>query len=45
MLDETPLLDIKPYVKYFDCFNDAKCGWIDKHFKNGTIPEHAVRKV
>ncbi|MEB4593172.1 tRNA (N6-threonylcarbamoyladenosine(37)-N6)-methyltransferase TrmO [Candidatus Thiothrix sp. Deng01] len=27
MLDGTPLLDIKPYVKRFDCFPQASEGW------------------
>jgi len=44
MLDGTPLLDIKPYITHFDCFLDANSGWTDKHFKDGTIPEKAVRK-
>ena len=44
MLDGTPLLDIKPYVSYFDRFSDAKCGWIDKHFAGGKVPEKAVDK-
>ena len=26
----TPLLDIKPYVKYFDHVDNPKCGWYDK---------------
>ena len=26
MLDETPLLDIKPYFQEFDCFRNAKSG-------------------
>jgi len=39
VLDQTPLLDIKPYVKYFDSRKNVKCGWLDKHFKNGNIPE------
>jgi len=39
MLDGTPVLDIKPYVKYFDSRNDVRCGWLDKHFKNGNIPD------
>lgn len=30
MLDETPLLDIKPYFRQFDVRADAKCGWLDK---------------
>jgi len=39
ILDGTPLLDIKPYVKYFDKRNNVKSGWIDKNFKNGKIPK------
>ena len=38
ILDETPLLDIKPYVKYFDSREEVKSGWLDKHFKGGEIP-------
>jgi tRNA-Thr(GGU) m(6)t(6)A37 methyltransferase TsaA len=30
MLDNTPLLDIKPYVAQFDCFGGARCGWLEK---------------
>lgn len=29
MLDGTPLLDIKPYVKKFDHFEVTRCGWTD----------------
>ncbi len=39
VLDGTPLLDIKPYVKYFDSRDDAVSGWLDKHFADGTIPD------
>ena len=28
-LDGTPLLDIKPYSPQFDCFPEAKAGWLD----------------
>ena len=28
MLDNTPLLDIKPYIPDFDIRKDAKSGWI-----------------
>lgn len=31
MLDETPLLDIKPYVAYADARPDAKQGWLGGH--------------
>ena len=44
MLDATPVLDIKPYVKYFDSRDDVKCGWLDKHFKNGNIPDKTTSK-
>ncbi len=44
MLDGTPLLDIKPYVTHFDCFTNARCGWIDKHFADGEIPEATTKK-
>jgi len=42
MIDGTPLLDIKPYVKYFDNRGDVISGWLDKHFKNGKIPDKTV---
>jgi tRNA-Thr(GGU) m(6)t(6)A37 methyltransferase TsaA len=29
ILDETPLLDIKPYVPRFDAFSDSRAGWLD----------------
>jgi tRNA-Thr(GGU) m(6)t(6)A37 methyltransferase TsaA len=29
VLDGTPLLDIKPYVPRFDCFEVTRCGWLD----------------
>lgn len=34
MLDNTPLLDIKPYLPKFDLFPDASDGWVkDKPFR------------
>ena len=29
VLDGTPLIDIKPYMRAFDCFPDAVCGWAE----------------
>lgn len=29
VLDETPLLDIKPYVPEFDAFPGSRAGWFD----------------
>ena len=42
MIDGTPLLDIKPYVKYFDSREDVISGWLEKHFKNGKIPNEII---
>jgi tRNA-Thr(GGU) m(6)t(6)A37 methyltransferase TsaA len=33
ILDQTPLLDIKPYVPKFDIRKNAKAGWFDKALK------------
>lgn len=30
MLDQTPLLDLKPYVPKFDAFPHAKSGWVEQ---------------
>ncbi|MFT4977831.1 MAG: tRNA-Thr(GGU) m(6)t(6)A37 methyltransferase TsaA [Myxococcota bacterium] len=29
LLDDTPVLDIKPYLPYADAFPDASAGWVD----------------
>ncbi|HWL85428.1 MAG TPA: tRNA (N6-threonylcarbamoyladenosine(37)-N6)-methyltransferase TrmO [Polyangiaceae bacterium] len=29
MVDESPVIDIKPYVPYADAFPDARTGWLD----------------
>ena len=42
ILDGTPLIDIKPYVYYFDSRANVKNGWIEKHFNNGEIPRRAI---
>jgi len=30
IIDSTPLLDIKPYVPFFDDYMDVKIGWLEK---------------
>ncbi|HPA17833.1 MAG TPA: TrmO family methyltransferase [Verrucomicrobiae bacterium] len=35
MLDETPVLDIKPYIRQFDCRTNAVSGWLEKHLRGG----------
>ncbi len=42
ILDRTPLLDIKPYVGYFDSRDNVISGWLEKHFKDGNIPNKTV---
>jgi tRNA (Thr-GGU) A37 N-methylase len=44
MLDQTPLIDIKPYVEYFDNRENVRSGWIEKHFKDGEIPTQTILK-
>jgi tRNA-Thr(GGU) m(6)t(6)A37 methyltransferase TsaA len=38
VLDQTPVLDIKPYVKHFDIRDNVISGWLDKHFKVNSTP-------
>ncbi len=45
VFDQTPLIDIKPYVKQFDHREHTKSGWIDKHFEGGQIPEGTILKA
>ncbi|MBN1398890.1 MAG: tRNA (N6-threonylcarbamoyladenosine(37)-N6)-methyltransferase TrmO [Bacteroidetes bacterium] len=33
ILNNTPLLDIKPFVNHFDSRKQVKNGWLDSHFK------------
>ena len=42
VLDGTPLLDIKPFVKYFDSRDNVISGWLEKHFKDGNIPDKTI---
>jgi len=38
ILDGTPVLDVKPYVPWFDAFPDARAGWLDD---DGDVRETA----
>ena len=42
ILDGTPVLDIKPYVKYFDVRDNVVSGWVDKHFEGGRPPDRTI---
>jgi tRNA-Thr(GGU) m(6)t(6)A37 methyltransferase TsaA len=43
LLDQTPLLDLKPYVPYTDCIPEANHGWLDPAgplagLRGGSLP-------
>jgi tRNA-Thr(GGU) m(6)t(6)A37 methyltransferase TsaA len=44
ILDGTPVLDVKPYVRQFDCREGAVSGWIEKHFQNDAPPPSGIVK-
>ena len=44
MLDQTPLLDIKPYVTDFDSYPEAKNGWYDRREINETVADNRFSK-
>jgi len=44
VLDGTPVLDIKPYIKQFDVRDKTVSGWLDKHFQSTDMPEKAILK-
>jgi len=44
VLDGTPVLDIKPYVKYFDVRENVVSGWVDKHFEDDGVPDRTILK-
>jgi tRNA (Thr-GGU) A37 N-methylase len=39
MLDGTPLLDIKPYVPAFDCFEVTRTGWYQGKSTQGAVAD------
>jgi tRNA-Thr(GGU) m(6)t(6)A37 methyltransferase TsaA len=45
MLDGTPLLDIKPYVPKFDCYPDAKAGWLEASGADRDIADGRFNSV
>ncbi|RLB88435.1 MAG: tRNA (N6-threonylcarbamoyladenosine(37)-N6)-methyltransferase TrmO [Deltaproteobacteria bacterium] len=42
VLDGTPVLDIKPYVKYFDSRENVVSGWLEKHFEGGDVTAKTI---
>lgn len=46
VLDGAPLLDIKPYVRQFDCREDARSGWVDeKDLQPGEADRYTPEKL
>jgi tRNA (Thr-GGU) A37 N-methylase len=39
VLDDTPVLDIKPYVPRFDRFEGVKAGWVDSAKSGQTVAD------
>lgn len=44
ILDETPLLDIKPYVSKFDCFSATRHGWLNNVNQGGHLADDRFHK-
>ena len=44
VLDGTPVLDIKPYVRHFDIRDNVVSGWLDKHFQSTDMPDRTILK-
>ncbi len=48
LVDNTPILDIKPYLPYVDCHQNATGGFTEKtssYFLQVEIPEHLLNQV
>lgn len=44
VLDGTPLLDIKPYIRQFDCREDASSGWVkERGIEPGKAGDYTPR--
>jgi len=44
ILDGTPLLDIKPYVPRFDCFQTTRNGWFDALGDHHAVADNRFEK-
>ncbi|WP_415249545.1 tRNA (N6-threonylcarbamoyladenosine(37)-N6)-methyltransferase TrmO [Sulfurimonas sp.] len=45
ILDETPLLDIKPYIPQFEQVNDVKTGWMKKNENEVSLKKSDTRFI
>lgn len=44
LLDGTPVLDIKPYVRDFDEHTELRCGWLDSVRARKTVADERFQK-
>ena len=44
VLDGTPLLDIKPYVPQFDCFQVSRSGWVADRTLENAVADRRFQK-
>jgi hypothetical protein len=42
MLDQTPILDLKPYVPYSDAIGEANSGWLNEAASADPLPGYQV---
>lgn len=40
ILDQTPLLDIKPYIPQYDCYPGSRAGWVDSTTVNRRVADN-----
>ena len=45
ILDNTLLLDIKPYISYYDSRKNVKNGWLKKHFEKRKVPKRLKQLI
>lgn len=43
LLDDTPIIDIKPYIPEFDAFPNEECGWYGEMVESSSTPSYRVR--
>jgi tRNA (adenine37-N6)-methyltransferase len=44
ILDETPLVDIKPYVPRFDCFEVSRVGWLQNKGGQAVLADNRFER-
>lgn len=45
ILDDTPLLDIKPYVPAFDAYPASKAGWFESHGQDRRVADERFHEA